>query len=265
LVVELIFDHENPMFYIKVKALGLDYFKPVSQQFNAENIEYNITYDSSLRSKMHTILAYRTNQIDKNEYWACYGYNENRLAITQLAKAYFPSNEHSHAGNLVNPHTMIKFNLFKKGYIDAFVKYLESYGLGDNYYKAPRDFFNKDIFSVLTIPIESPLHFGKYKEILQQHKIQGMVCYGNNLKTEAYSGYAQTQIQSVYYIYGVGNKAPIIEAMAKIYFDNISSLTINNLPKNYFCIPYTDIMKGYVYGFDEVLIRSGVNLHNQKF
>jgi hypothetical protein len=252
------------MFYIKVKALGLDYFKAVSNQLDSENIDYKITYDNSLRGVMHAIYAQRNNQDERNQFWACYGYNENRLAIAQLAEAYFPANEHACACNLIIPNTMIKFNPFKKGYIDSFVKYLDSYGLGDSYYKTIKDYFGKkNIFSTLTIPIESPLYYGRYKEILQQNKIHGMVCYGTDLKTEVYTGYAETPKETVYYLYGVGEKAPIIEAMAKIYFDNINSLKINNLPKNNFCIPYTDVMKGYVYGFDEILIRSGVKLHNQ--
>jgi hypothetical protein len=256
------------MFYIKVKALGLDYFNTVSKQLDAENIDYKITYDNSLRGVMHAMYAHRIEQANLNQFWACYGYNENRLAIAQLADAYFPANEHSCACNLVFPHTMIKSNPFKKGYIDSFVQYLDSYGLGDDYNKSFKDsikdyFGKKNIFSTLSIPIESPLYYGRYKEILQQNKIQGMVCYGTDLKTDAYSGYAQTHKDTVYYLYGVGEKAPIIEAMAKIYFDNISSLKINNLPKNNFCIPYTDVMKGYVYGLDEILIRSGVKLHNQ--
>lgn len=253
----------NSMYFIKIKALGLDYFNKVSKHLDSENIPHTISYDNSLRSKMFTMYAHRTNNIDKNEYWSCYGYNENRLAISQLAESYFPKSEHSCACNLVFPHSLIKFNQFKKGYIDSFVKYLTNYGLGENYYKTPMDYISKKIFSVLTIPVESPLQYGRYKEILQQNRIQGMVCYGDKMKTEVYSGYAQIDNGAVYYFYGVGEFAPTIEAMAKIYFDNLTQLSINNLPKNNFCIRYSDVIKGSIYGFDEILIRSGVKLITQ--
>jgi hypothetical protein len=249
------------MYNLVVKALGLNYFDTISNHLNSENIDHKITYDHSLRSKMHAMYA-KKNVSDKvMEYWACYGYNENRLAISQLAETYFPQNEHACACNLVFPHTLIKYNPFKKGYVDSFVEYLNGYGLGDNYYKTFWDYFGKtNVFSTLTIPIESPLYYGRYKEIFQQNRIQGVVCYGKNLNTKVYSGYAETAKEMVYYIYGVGEHASTIEHMARIYFDNISPIRINNLPKNNFCIPYSEVVMGHVYGFDEILIRSGAKL-----
>ncbi len=249
------------MYYLKVKALGLNYFNNISNNLNAENIDHNISYDHTLRGDMYSFNAKREHANVEQEFWGCYGYNENRLAITQLADSYFPKNEHSFACNIAFPHALIKYNSFKEGYVESFLEYVKSYGLGSNYYKTVWEGFGKtNIFSTLTIPIDSPLQYGKYQQILQQNKIQGVVCYGKKLKTKVYCGFGDTPKGFVFYTYGVGQYAPIIESLAKIYFDNFTSLRINNLPNNHFCIPYNDLVKGHVSGFDEILIRSGVTL-----
>lgn len=253
------------MYNLVVKALGVDFFKPVCNQFDEENIDYTITFDHVLRDKAHAAYAKKTINDITSEHWLCYGYNENRLAVSQLADSYFPQDEHGCACNIVFPHALVKYNPFKKGYVDSFIEYLNDFGLDEPHQKSIMDYFGKPkIFSTLTVPIESPLHYGKYKEILQQNRIQGAVCYGKNMKTTAYSGYAQTAKQDVYYIYGIGQFAPIIEQMAAIYFNNVSPIKINNLPKYSFCIPFNEVVSGHIFGFDEILIRSGVKLIGAK-
>jgi hypothetical protein len=254
------------MIEYRIQALGPDFFDILVKDFEKENIKYKIKKNLFLKEGFYHFKGFESSthpEVENKDFYAIFGLNENRFAISQIVDMYFTNETKKYRfPNIPKPHVGIDYEFINGGFYMTIVDKINSYTINETSILSRLKQPTKSlIFSTLIVNLESIFNNGTFIEILRNNKIIGEVCYPKNLNSTLYYGIGTIGNQKVYFNYNCDENSRLFLELSRAYFYEVHEYKATNLQNNnYFCMGYNNGLDKSIREFHNILKKSNTKV-----